>query len=252
MLLTALPVCLTLDFKFGRYLGTYSTGLSGIARMLHDEGKLLCVDSAWAPHLGFHPELPPHALAQGADLMVTSFHKTLPAVSGAAAVFARTGLLAQHLDPSVDALTTTSPPGAALASIDGCRALVDSPYGSELLGELLSRVNRLKEALRIAGVPLLEDSVDQQQSVARFDPTKVVVHASGFGASGIDVERRLRSVDMPVELADNDFLVRSISRIPSSAVEFCSYAWKEQTLTFFVGCRSQSFRFATQMRRLSV
>jgi lysine decarboxylase len=30
------------------------------------------VDAAWAAHLGFHPGLPPHAIAAGADGMVTS------------------------------------------------------------------------------------------------------------------------------------------------------------------------------------
>jgi len=30
----------------------------------------LVVDAAWAAHYGFHPALPPHALAAGADAMV--------------------------------------------------------------------------------------------------------------------------------------------------------------------------------------
>ena len=45
-------------------------------------------------YLGFHPDLPPHAIAAGADGMVTSAHKALPASTQAALVLART----QHLD----------------------------------------------------------------------------------------------------------------------------------------------------------
>ena len=50
----------------------------------------LLVDAAWGAHLGFHPDLPRHALALGADALVTSAHKTLPAYTQAALVLART------------------------------------------------------------------------------------------------------------------------------------------------------------------
>ena len=35
-------------------------------------GVPLIVDAAWAAYFGFHPDLPPHALAAGADALVTS------------------------------------------------------------------------------------------------------------------------------------------------------------------------------------
>jgi arginine decarboxylase len=74
------------------YVGT--TGdLAGHAQAAHDAGVPLVVDAAWAAHLGFHPGLPPHAIAAGADAMVTSAHKALPAFTQGALVLARTGLL---------------------------------------------------------------------------------------------------------------------------------------------------------------
>ncbi len=62
------------------YVGTISD-LAGHAAAAHQAGVPLIVDAAWAAHLGFHPGFPPHALAAGADAMVTSAHKTLPAWS---------------------------------------------------------------------------------------------------------------------------------------------------------------------------
>jgi lysine decarboxylase len=71
------------------YVGT--TGdLAGHAAAAHEAGVPLLVDAAWAAHLGFHPGLPPHALAAGADAMVTSAHKALPAYTQGALVLART------------------------------------------------------------------------------------------------------------------------------------------------------------------
>ena len=72
------------------YVGT--TGdLAGHAEAAHRAGVPLIVDAAWAAHLGFHPDLPPHALAAGADAMVISAHKALPACSQGALVLARAG-----------------------------------------------------------------------------------------------------------------------------------------------------------------
>jgi arginine/lysine/ornithine decarboxylase len=81
------------------------------------------VDAAWAAHFGFHPDLPRHGLQLGADVVVTSAHKTLPAVSQAALILARTDRVDPgRLDAGVEATATTSPAGSILASIDAARA----------------------------------------------------------------------------------------------------------------------------------
>ena len=70
------------------YVGTVGD-VPGLAEAAHDHGVPLVVDAAWAAHFGFHPALPPHPLQLGADVMVTSAHKSLPAWSQAALVLAR-------------------------------------------------------------------------------------------------------------------------------------------------------------------
>src|SRR4051794_11277671 len=49
--------------------------VAGLAEVAHAAGIPLVVDQAWGPHLGFHEALPPTALSQGADAMLTSTHK---------------------------------------------------------------------------------------------------------------------------------------------------------------------------------
>ena len=70
------------------YVGTVGD-VAGLADVAHAHGVPLVVDAAWAAHFGFHPDLPRHALALGADAMVVSAHKALPAWSQAALVLAR-------------------------------------------------------------------------------------------------------------------------------------------------------------------
>src|SRR4051794_25367021 len=70
------------------YVGTIAD-LPALAAVAHRHEVPLIVDAAWAAHFGFHPALPRHALDLGADAMVVSAHKTLPAWSQAALVLAR-------------------------------------------------------------------------------------------------------------------------------------------------------------------
>src|ERR671914_530750 len=49
--------------------------VAGCAEVAHRAGVPLVVDQAWGPHFGFHEALPPTALAQGADAMLSSTHK---------------------------------------------------------------------------------------------------------------------------------------------------------------------------------
>ena len=50
--------------------------IAALAEVAHAAGVPLVVDQSWGPHFGFHAALPPTALSQGADAMLTSTHKT--------------------------------------------------------------------------------------------------------------------------------------------------------------------------------
>ena len=181
------------------YVGTIGD-LAGQAAAAHQAGVPLVVDAAWAAHLGFHPDLPPHALAAGADAMVTSAHKALPAYTQGALVLAQTGLLdAARLDRSFEATHTTSPAGSIMASIDAARALL-ARDGKELCGRLLRYVAAARQRLRqVPGVDVLDGP--------GVEPTKLVVLLAGTGASGYAIETDLVARGMPVEMADRDTII---------------------------------------------
>jgi arginine decarboxylase len=181
------------------YVGTISD-LSGHARAAHDAGVPLIVDAAWAAHLGFHPELPPHAIAAGADGMVTSAHKALPAYTQGALVLAKTTRLdAARLDRAFEATHTTSPTGSIMASIDAARAVL-AAHGERLCDRLLRGVSAARKRLReVPGLDVLDGP--------GVEPTKLVVLLAGTGAHGNKVEADLIGAGMPVEMADRDTVV---------------------------------------------
>ena len=197
--LTAHPAACAVFLGDPSYVGT--TGdLTGHADVAHRAGVPLIVDAAWAAYLGFHPDLPAHAIAAGADAMVTSAHKALPASTQGALVLARTQRLGRaRLDRAFEATHTTSPAGAIIASIDASRALL-ARDGKQLCARLLRLVATARQRLaEVPGVAVLDGP--------GVDPAKLVVLLAGAGADGYAVEADLIAAGMPVELGDRDMII---------------------------------------------
>jgi arginine decarboxylase len=185
------------------YVGTYSD-IRAHAEVAHVAGVPLVVDAAWAAHFGFHPALPGHALSLGADAMVTSVHKTLPAYNQAAILLVRSPrIAATRLAPAFEATHTTSPSGAIMASIDASRALLEH-HGERLLGELLTAVAGARRRLAaIDGLRVLDGP--------GVDPVKLTVALAGTGAHGVEIESDLIAAGLPVEMADRDTIVAVVT-----------------------------------------
>jgi arginine decarboxylase len=190
------------------YLGTTSD-VAGLASVAHRRDVPIVVDQAWGAHFGFADGYPQHALAAGADAMVVSAHKTLPAFSQASVVAARTQRLdVNRLERAFEAAHTSSPSGAILASIDASRALLAHPTGGALLAELAASAARLRTALGRAGLFTLSP---ERFPRGRFDPAKLVVTAAPSGHSGLELEAELLRRGLPVEMADRDTVVPQLS-----------------------------------------
>jgi len=185
------------------YVGTIGD-LPAMADVAHEHGVPLVVDAAWAAHFGFHPALPQHALELGADAMVVSAHKTLPAWSQAALVLMRGERIdPARLDAGVEATATTSPSGAILASIDAARALLELD-GKDLLGVAIDATRAARQRLKgIEGLVVLDGP--------GVDPLKLTLVLPGIGADGIEVEQDLLSQGIAVEAAERDLIVAVVS-----------------------------------------
>ena len=187
------------------YLGTISE-LSALIKKAHENSIPVIVDAAWGGHFGFNSQIPQHVLQLGADALITSVHKALPGYSASALLLAQGKLLnLDRIEQSFETTHTTSPAGAPLASIDGCRALLQT-RGEQLTGQLLSHVVGFKEAVQAN----FEETIFLNPAdfpAGRFDPVKIVLRANILGLSGVDVERELQKLNIRVEMADRDTIV---------------------------------------------
>eukprot|EP00042_Codosiga_hollandica_P039910 m.337744 g.337744 ORF g.337744 m.337744 type:complete len:506 (-) comp55726_c0_seq31:72-1589(-) len=209
------------------YLGTLSN-LGEVIEAVRGQADIpVVVDAAWGAHFGFHPAVPRHAFQFGADALVTSTHKALPGYSASSLLLARTThLSAERLEQAFETTHTTSPPGAILASVDACRALLQT-RGFELIERLLATVAAFKQRVQAEfSLPIFLEPSDFEVSffhslfclgiltlifsatkAGRFDPTKIVLRASQLGLSGVDVENALLEHKIRVELADRETVV---------------------------------------------
>lgn len=199
------------------YLGTLSD-LSALIKSAHAHSIPVIVDAAWGGHFGFSSAVPTHALAMGADALITSTHKALPGYSASALLLAQGKYLnLDRIEQSFETTHTTSPAGAPLASIDGCRALLET-RGEVLIQELVKNVDEFKRAVQSHfDLPIFLYS--SEFPLGRFDPTKIVLRTNQLGSSGIDIERALQDFNIRVEMADSDTVVFLVT-LADSKVEF--------------------------------
>jgi lysine decarboxylase len=199
------------------YLGTISE-LPALISKAHEHSIPVIVDAAWGAHFGFNSQIPRHVLQLGADALITSVHKALPGYSASALLLAQGKLLdLGKIEQSFETTHTTSPAGAPLASIDGCRALLQN-RGDELTGDLLKYVNDFKNQVQSKFAEKIFLNSDSFE-VGRFDPVKIVLRANVLGVSGIDVEKELQKANIRVEMADRDTIV-FLATLADNAADF--------------------------------
>ncbi|MCL1845668.1 MAG: hypothetical protein FWF77_07175 [Defluviitaleaceae bacterium] len=97
----------------------FVSDIAAIAEKVHARDGVLIVDEAHGAHFAFHEYFPTHAVALGADIVINSFHKTLPMMSPCAVLHVRS----KRVDTSrvrffLNAMQTTSPSFAMMAQCD--------------------------------------------------------------------------------------------------------------------------------------
>jgi lysine decarboxylase len=209
--LAATPVAAAAFVVSPTYFGAVAD-VRGLAEVARAHGVPLVVDEAWGAHLAFHEDLPEHALAAGADLVVSSTHKIIGSFTQSAMLHlgARTPRLLDELavDRAVTLVESTSPSSLLLGSLDAARAYA-SVHGRELLGETIAALEQARAAIRrIPGLDVLDERLAERPGVAGYDPLRLSVDIRGTGCAGYEVAAFMRERDdINLELAADTVIV---------------------------------------------
>lgn len=151
--------------------------LEEIARIVHHYGKILLVDEAHGAHFGLSPQLPKPALACGADGVVQSTHKTLPAFTQCAMVHIQGPRIdRERLRMMLRIHQTSSPSYILMASLDWATYFYQT-QGPEIMKELLEAIEAFRAALaELSDYEILGQEAIGKGYIHQVDPTRLWIH----------------------------------------------------------------------------
>ncbi len=170
--------------------------ISKIAEVVHAHGIPLLVDEAHGAHLGFCEGFSKNAILQGADLVVNSVHKTLPALTQTALLHVKSTLVdVERVKRYLRIYQSSSPSYLLLSSIDNALDIV-AKEGDALFADFLGRYRKMEQTLQ-AQLRCLQILTGQDQDVG-----KLVILSRKTGLSGLALyEILLHRYHLQLEMA---------------------------------------------------
>jgi len=168
-----------------------------IADVVHQYSLPLIVDQAHGAHFGFHPSYPENAVSEGADLVIHSVHKTLPAPTQTALLH-RNGELTdgETLRKYLRIYQTSSPSYLLMAGIDEAIAFVERE-GKKRLEQLLGYREKLFHAM---------EQCRYIRVCPETEPGKLVISVKGYSITGMQLYQVLReNYHLQMEMASGTY-----------------------------------------------
>ncbi len=181
--------------------------IAGIAEEAHARDIPLIVDEAHGAHFGFHPFFPKNANQLGADLVIHSLHKTLPALTQTALLHINGDLVNREKVVSyLDRLQTSSPSYVLMASIDSVTALLEREK-TALFDGYAARLEALRQSLaNLSHLRLVQP--DPAAGAFDYDRSKLVISVRGSGISSQKLYKQLlQEFHLQMEMAAGTYVL---------------------------------------------
>jgi arginine/lysine/ornithine decarboxylase len=176
-----------------------------IAEIVHQHGAILLVDEAHGAHFGFHKGFPKSSVGLGADLVIQSFHKTLPSFTQTAVLHSNRRELNHKIEHYLAIYQSSSPSYLLLASIDRLVSMLEDEANSlfESYQEKLDKFYRTLGALK--NLTLMDRHIVGHFGIYDLDPSKVTISVKKTQLSGHQLQEILRKqfhIVMEMEASD--------------------------------------------------
>ena len=213
-LLERYPDCRAVVVTSPTYEGIVSD-IGAIAEAVHARDKILIVDEAHGAHFGLDKNMPEGAVAQGADLVIHSLHKTLPAMTQTALLHVQGDRVDQRkLRAYLRMLQTSSPSYVMMASMDSCMRYVRA-HGAERFAFMRRQYELFcskTDRCRYIHVGRMSDLAKKPHHLTDWDIGKLVIftrHPAYNGRRLYDILRQ--EYHLQLEMAAGDYAVAIMS-----------------------------------------
>lgn len=198
------------------YYGVVSIELKAISDLCHQATIPLLVDEAHGAHLQASDQFPQSALSMGADLVVQSAHKTLPAMTMGSFLHVNSSLVdIERLNHYLRMLQSSSPSYILMASLDDARAYLSS-FTQHDMHTFIQRRGQFVESLK---------TIRRLEVIEPDDPLKLLLRIPG--KTGYQLQAALEQEKVFVELADPCQvllilpLLKSVHSYPFADIRIC-------------------------------
>ena len=188
-----------------------------IAEIAHSRDIPLIVDEAHGAHFGHHLAFPKSALELGADIVIQSLHKTLPALTQTAIMHVKGSRVEKNkLESAIDIYETSSPSYVLLASIDECMNTMKE-NGAALFEQQIRLIDKFKEyASSLNYIKVMGTEIVGRNNVFDLDISKLVISTRGTNLTGKYVYDYLRTKShVQLEMASIDYCIAMTSPLDS-------------------------------------
>lgn len=176
-----------------------------IARIVHRYEIPLIVDEAHGAHFGFHPYFPENANTKGADVVIHSVHKTLPALTQTALIHLN-GTIADRkkIERYLHMLQSSSPSYLLMASIDVCMEFLEK-RGQQEFETYVQELEKVRQ--RLENLKMLKLIRTKQ-----YDRSKLAISVKESQISSRELSQILREkYHLEMEMTAGDYILAMTS-----------------------------------------
>ncbi|PKM49430.1 MAG: ornithine decarboxylase [Firmicutes bacterium HGW-Firmicutes-7] len=181
----------------------FTSDIKRIANVVHQYNKLLIVDEAHGAHFILSNEFPTSAIECGADIVIHSLHKTLPAFTQSALLHVNNEAVdIEKLKDYLSIYQTSSPSYILMAGIDGCIKFLEHE-GKVIADTYLNNLKAFrKKATNFTNMKLIGKEIEGYYSIKEVDLSKLVLIGNGTSLNGKVMEKELREkFNLQIELS---------------------------------------------------
>lgn len=177
--------------------------IAGISEVVHEKGIPLIVDEAHGAHLGLSREVHENSCRQGADLVIQSVHKTLPALTQTALLHVNGKLADRELVKRfLHIYQSSSPSYLLMASIDNVLHYIEKD-GGRAFGEFRKQYDRMLERLSQCRILRFLPADRERQDLG-----KLLISVKDAEMTGRQLyDTLLNSYKIQTEMAAEDFVL---------------------------------------------
>lgn len=169
-----------------------------IVEICHGCGIPLIVDEAHGAHFRYHKGFPVSALDLGADVVIQSLHKTLPAFTQTSILHVKGDLVdRERLEHYLQIFQSSSPSYLFMAGMERCLKFMEEKTemtgGWRRMDQFYHRLVKLRKELgAMKHLRLLEEDQKGKNGVYDLDISKVIISTRGTGINGEELGEWLR------------------------------------------------------------